>query len=35
MKRLKESAEQDLYEAMINAWKTVLGDTTFCKVDKK
>ena len=32
---VKESAEQDLYEAMINAWKTVLGDTTFCKVDKK
>lgn len=32
---VKQSAEQDLYEAMINAWKAVLGDTTFCKVDKK
>lgn len=32
---VKESAEQDLYDAMINAWETVLGDTTFCKVDKK
>lgn len=31
----KQSAEQDLHDAMFNAWKTVLGDTTFCKVDKK
>ena len=32
---VKESAEDDLREAMFTAWKTVLSDTTFCKVDKK
>lgn len=32
---VKKSAEQDLYNAMLIAWKDVLGDTTFCKVDKK
>lgn len=32
---VKESAEQDLYEAMWNAWKNVLGDTTFCKIERK
>lgn len=31
----KQSAEKDLYNAMIAAWKTILGDITFCKVDKK
>lgn len=32
---VKQSAEDDLREAMYAAWKEVLGDTTFCKVDKK
>lgn len=32
---VKESAKQDLYNAMIKAWKDVLGDTTFCKVEEK
>lgn len=32
---VKASAEDDLREAMFLAWETVLGDTTFCKVDKK
>ena len=32
---VKASAEHDLREAMYAAWKEVLGDTTFCKVDKK
>lgn len=32
---VKESAEDDLYEAMVAAWEDVLGDTTFCKVEKK
>lgn len=32
---VKASVEDDLREAMYSAWKTVLGDTTFCKVDKK
>jgi len=31
----KQSAEQDLYEAMFDSWKEVLKDTTFCKVEKK
>ena len=32
---VKQSAENDLRQAMSDAWKTVLGDATFCKVDKK
>lgn len=32
---VKESVESDLREAMISAWQAILGDTTFCKVDKK
>ena len=32
---VKASAENDLREAMYAAWKEVLGDTTFCKVEKK
>ena len=32
---VKKSSEDDLREAMFSAWKNVLGDTTFCKVDKK
>lgn len=32
---VKASVEEDLREAMFLAWETVLGDTTFCKVDKK
>lgn len=32
---VKESAKDDLYNAMIQAWKDVLGDTTFCKVEQK
>ncbi|MNF89925.1 hypothetical protein D3C84_724730 [compost metagenome] len=32
---VKASAENDLKEAMYTGWKEVLGDTTFCKVDKK
>jgi len=32
---VKESAEQCLREAMYSAWEYVLGDTTFCKIDKK
>jgi len=32
---VKSSAEEDLREAMIAAWLFVMGDTTFCKVDKK
>jgi hypothetical protein len=32
---VKASAESDLREAMFSAWKNVLGDTTFCKVDNK
>lgn len=31
----KASAESDLRDAMYAAWKEVLGDTTFCKVEKK
>ena len=32
---VKQSAEDDLRNAMVDAWKAILGDTTFCKVDKK
>lgn len=32
---VKKSAEQDLHNAMLSAWKDVLLDTTFCKIDKK
>lgn len=32
---VKASAEDDLREAMYSAWKDVLGDATFCKVEKK
>lgn len=32
---VKASAENDLREAMYSAWEDVLGDKTFCKVDKK
>lgn len=32
---VKESAGQDLHDAMWNAWKNVLGDTKFCKVERK
>lgn len=32
---VKQSAEEDLRNAMLDAWKAILGDTTFCKVDKK
>lgn len=32
---VKASAEKDLWEAMYSAWEAVLGDKTFCKVDKK
>ena len=32
---VKASAEDDLRQAMVNAWGAVLGDTTFCKIDKK
>lgn len=32
---VKKSAEGDLYQAMFSAWKNVLGDTTFCKIDRK
>lgn len=32
---VKESAAEDLKQAMINAWKNVLGDTTYCRVDFK
>ena len=32
---VKQSAEDDLRNAMTDAWKAILGDTTFCKVDKK
>ena len=32
---VKSSGEDDLRDAMLQAWKTVLGDTTFCKIDKK
>lgn len=32
---VKQSAEKDLREAMFNGWQSILGDTTFCKVDKK
>lgn len=32
---VKQSGEQDLRDAMVSAWGSVLGDTTFCKVDKK
>lgn len=32
---VKQSAEEDLRSAMVDAWKAILGDTTFCKVDKK
>lgn len=32
---VKASAEKDLEQAMYAAWGDVLGDTTFCKVDKK
>jgi hypothetical protein len=31
----KRSAEDDLRQAMLDAWKFILGDTTFCKIDKK
>lgn len=32
---VKASAENDLRNAMYSAWEEVLGDKTFCKVDKK
>ena len=32
---VKASAETDLFVAMVEAWKAVLGDTTFCKISKK
>lgn len=32
---VKQSAESDLREAMVSGWKSILGDATFCKVDKK
>lgn len=32
---VKESAKQDLYDAMIKAWKDILGDTTFCRIEVK
>lgn len=32
---VKVSAEEDLRCAMFDAWSTVFGDITFCKVDKK
>lgn len=32
---VKASAEDDLYCAMVDAWRSVLGDTTFCKISKK
>lgn len=32
---VKKSAEFDLYEAMVQGWKEVFGDTTFCKVERK
>lgn len=32
---VKASAEKDLWDAMYSAWEAVLGDKTFCKVDKK
>lgn len=32
---VKQSAESDLRKAMIDAWQLILGDITFCKVDKK
>lgn len=32
---VKQSAEDDLREAMYSGWRSVMGDTTFCKVDKK
>lgn len=32
---VKESAEEDLYKAMRDAWVDVLGDDTFCKIEKK
>lgn len=32
---VKASGEQDLYDAMREAWVEVLGDDTFCRIDKK
>lgn len=32
---VKESGGQDLYDAMREAWVEVLGDDTFCRIDKK
>ncbi len=32
---VKKSAEFDLYEAMVQGWRDVFGDTTFCKVERK
>lgn len=32
---VKASAEHDLRFAMVDAWKSVLGDITFCKISKK
>lgn len=32
---VKASAEDDLREAMYSAWEQVMGDKTFCRVDKK
>jgi len=31
----KKSAEDDLRQAMIDAWYAVFGDITYCKVEKK
>lgn len=32
---VKQSAAIDLKEAMIGAWKRVLGDDTYCKIEEK
>ena len=32
---VKESAHDDLYQAMHVAWKEVIGDNKFCKIEKK
>lgn len=32
---VKQSAEEDLYQAMKDAWVTVLGDDKFCKIERK
>lgn len=32
---VKNSAKEDLKKAMVEAWKTIFGDTTFCKVEEK